>query len=88
MQFGLEDTKSGKGLPENVRELAKEGALASASKEWKKARDAYSRMVKAAPDNALAHSNQGIVEYRLEDDKKAPRHHEQSVQSNPRNSPY
>ena len=65
------------------QELAKEGALASASKDWAKARDAYSRMVKAAPDNALALSSLGIVEYRLKDYKNATNHLEQSVKINP-----
>lgn len=81
--LGLEDSKSSKGLPDSVRELAKEGALASANKDWAKARDAYQRMVKAAPDNALALANLGIVEYRLKDYKNAIKHLEGSVKISP-----
>jgi len=84
--IGLEDSKEGKGLPENVQELAKEGALASANKDWKKASDAYARMVKAAPSNALALANLGIVEYRLKEYKNAAKHLEASVKINPRMS--
>ncbi len=83
--IGLEKSKSDKdkGLPANVHELAKEGALASAQKDWPKARDAYQRMVKAAPDNALALANLGIVEYRLKDYKNAIKHLEGSVKFSP-----
>jgi tetratricopeptide (TPR) repeat protein len=81
MQIGVEDSKS--GLPRSVEHLAKEGALASAGKDWEKARDAYQRMVAAAPDNALALSNLGIVEYRLKDYQNAATHLEQSVKINP-----
>ncbi|MFK5924279.1 MAG: tetratricopeptide repeat protein [Verrucomicrobiota bacterium] len=83
LQIGLEDSKPGQGLPENVRELAKEGALASANKDWKAARTAYLKMTRAAPDNALALSNLGIVEYRLKDYKNAAIHLEASVKINP-----
>lgn len=81
MQIGLDNSKS--GLPKSVEHLAKEGALASAGKDWEKARDAYQRMVAAAPGNALALSNLGIVEYRLKDYKNAAKHLEQSVKINP-----
>ncbi len=84
LQIGRENSKSNKGLPENVRELAKEGALASANKDWKAAKEAYLKMAKAAPDNALALSNLGIVEYRLKDYQNATLHLEQSVKINPR----
>lgn len=83
LQIGLEESKPGQGLPENVRELAKEGALASANKDWKAARAAYLKMTQAAPDNALALSNLGIVEYRLKDYKNAAIHLEASVKINP-----
>ncbi len=81
LQIGLVESQS--GLPKNVEHLAKEGALASAGKDWEKARDAYQQMVAAAPGNALALSNLGIVEYRLKDYKNAAAHLEQSVKINP-----
>ncbi|NOY00784.1 MAG: tetratricopeptide repeat protein [Verrucomicrobia bacterium] len=81
--IGLEEAKSNEGLPANVHELAKEGALASAQKDWPKARDAYQRMVKSAPGNALALANLGIVEYRLKDYKNAIKHLEESVKFSP-----
>lgn len=84
LQIGRENSNADQGLPDNVAELAKEGAMASASKDWKAAKDAYLKMTQAAPDNALALSNLGIVEYRLKDYKNATLHLEQSVKINPR----
>ena len=81
--IGLENAKSNKGFPAKVHELAKEGALASAKKDWPKAREAYSKMVKTAPGNALALANLGIVEYRLKDYKNASKHLEESVTLSP-----
>ncbi|MCF6312473.1 MAG: tetratricopeptide repeat protein [Verrucomicrobiales bacterium] len=84
MQIGIEQSSRQQALPENVKELAKEGALASANKEWDAAKQAYLKMTQAAPGNALALSNLGIVEYRLKDYKNASHHLEESVKINPR----
>lgn len=58
----VEDAAS---LPPELSALAKEGALAVAEGDWKKARAAYLELVKAAPDNALAYANLGVVEHQL-----------------------
>lgn len=52
-------------LPPEVAEIAKEGALAVADGDWERARDLYLKMVKAAPDNALAYANLGVAEHQL-----------------------
>ncbi len=52
-------------LPSELVELAKEGALAVADREWEKAREIYLEMVKAAPGNALAYANLGVAEHQL-----------------------
>lgn len=52
-------------LPPEVAEIAKEGALAVADGDWEKARELYLKMVKAAPDNALAYANLGVAEHQL-----------------------
>ena len=64
LQVGVAHPAAG-ALPEGTEELAKEGAMASADLDWKKARVAYQKMVEIAPDNAMALSNLGAVEFRL-----------------------
>lgn len=64
LQVGLTPEEAGP-LPKGTEEFAKAGALASADLDWPKAKEAYSKMLKLAPDNALALSNLGAVEYRL-----------------------
>jgi Flp pilus assembly protein TadD len=51
--------------------LAKEGALASADMDWGKAREAYRQLLDKAPENALALSNLGAVEFRLGNEEAA-----------------
>jgi Flp pilus assembly protein TadD len=52
-------------LPPGLAAMAREGALAVADKNWEEARSIYLRMVKEAPDNALAYANLGVAEHQL-----------------------
>ena len=79
LQMGLTDSEITGELPEELQEFARKGALASAAKEWKKAREAFADMVKAAPDNALALANLGMVEFRLEEYEAARDHLQESL---------
>ena len=64
LQLGVVEEEAG-SLPPGTEKLAQEGALASADLDWPKAKEAYEKMLKIAPENALALSNLGAVEYRL-----------------------
>jgi len=64
LQVGVNPAEAG-GLPPGTEEVAKEGALASADMDWEKAKQAYTKLLKMAPENALALSNMGAVEFRL-----------------------
>lgn len=52
-------------LPPALAEMAREGALEVADGNWEKAREIYLRMVKEAPDSALAYANLGVAEHQL-----------------------
>lgn len=64
LQIGVNPPEAG-ALPPGTEALAKEGAMASADMEWDKAKAAYSRLLERAPENSLALSNLGAVEFRL-----------------------
>ena len=83
LQIGLSDSEITGELPEELREFARKGALASAAKKWKEARDAFTDMVDAAPENALALANLGMVEYRLEEYEAARDHLQESLEIKP-----
>lgn len=51
--------------PAGTEKLAREGALASADLDWAKAKEAYARILKLAPDHPLVLSNLGAVEFRM-----------------------
>ncbi len=94
-QFAKNDSPSGmalgvlgkevdnQGLPEALEGLAKAGAMASAEQDWPRARAAYTKMIEAAPQNALAFANLGIVEYRMENYEAARSALRRSLQLNP-----
>jgi Flp pilus assembly protein TadD len=63
--FNLGRVKDPVSLPPELAELAKEGALAVTDKKWEEARSIYLKMVKQAPDNALAFANLGVAEHQL-----------------------
>ena len=71
------------GLPEELEILAKQGAMASAKQDWEKARAVYQKMIHAAPRNALAFANLGIVEYRMRNYEAARAALRRSLQLNP-----
>ncbi len=52
-------------LPPAIAGMAREGALEVADGNWEKARSIYLRMIKEAPDSALAYANLGVAEHRL-----------------------
>ena len=84
MALGVLDKEvDNQGLPNELEELAKEGALASADQNWERARAAYQKMIDAAPRNALAYANLGIVEYRMENYEAARTALRRSLQHNP-----
>ncbi|MEO0445616.1 MAG: tetratricopeptide repeat protein [Verrucomicrobiota bacterium] len=64
LQIGVVPEGFGK-LPKDAEEWAEKGAMASADMDWKTARQAYLEMLRLAPDNPLAISNLGAVEFRL-----------------------
>ncbi|MEX2579739.1 MAG: tetratricopeptide repeat protein [Verrucomicrobiales bacterium] len=70
-------------LPPELAELAREGAVAIAGQEWEEARDAYLKMVKEAPDNALAYANLGVAEHQLGNLLAAEGNLHRSLQINP-----
>lgn len=71
------------GLPEELEILAKQGAMASAKQDWFRAREVYQKMIHAAPRNALAFANLGIVEYRMRNYEEARTALRRSLQLNP-----
>lgn len=71
-------------LPPEIAGLAKEGALFVAEGEWEKARAIYLEMIKAAPDNALAYANLGVVEHQLGNLLAAAGNLGRSTELNPR----
>ncbi len=50
-------------VPENAREAAGEGNAAFSKQDYEKARLAYSKVLELAPDNLLALTNLGVVEF-------------------------
>lgn len=52
-------------LPPAIAEMAREGALEVADGNWEKARAIYLKMIKEAPDSALAYANLGVAEHQL-----------------------
>jgi len=64
LQVGVNPAEAG-SLPPGTEQIAKEGAMASADMDWEKAKKAYINLLKMAPENALALSNLGAVEFRL-----------------------
>jgi len=50
-------------VPENAREAAGEGNAAFIKQDYKNARRAYSKVLDLAPDNLLALTNLGVVEF-------------------------
>jgi len=64
LQVGVNPAEAGV-LPPGTEALAKEGAMASADMDWDKAKKSYEQMLKMAPENPLALSNLGAVEFRL-----------------------
>ncbi len=83
LQMGLAETSIVGELPEELQEFARKGALASADKQWPKAKEAFAAMVEAAPDNALALANLGMVEYRLKEYQAACDHLRESLSIKP-----
>ena len=83
LQLGLADSEIEGELPEELQEFARKGALASAAKKWKEAKEAFREMVEAAPDNALALANLGMVEFRLEEYESARDHLRESLSIKP-----
>lgn len=71
-------------LPPGTEKWAKEGALASADLNWAKAKEAYARILKVAPDHPLALSNLAAVEFQLGNVTEATRMLERAVQLEPR----
>ncbi|MEQ1843188.1 MAG: tetratricopeptide repeat protein [Verrucomicrobiales bacterium] len=64
LQIGVNPLEAGT-LPPGTEDLAKAGAMASADRDWEKAKKVYLDLLKKAPENALALSNLGAVEFRL-----------------------
>ncbi len=79
LQLGLTGPEAANEFPEELREFAKDGALASAAKQWQKAKIAYQGMVEAAPDHPLALANLGTVEFRMEEYEAARDHLRRSL---------
>lgn len=52
-------------IPQELKELAQEGANAIAKGQWSEARELYLKMVLQAPDNPLAYANLGVAEYQM-----------------------
>lgn len=52
-------------LPPAIAGMAREGALEVADGNWEKARAIYLKMIKEAPDSALAYANLGVAEHQL-----------------------
>ncbi len=73
LKVGVNPDQAGK-FPPGTEELAKKAALAASDLDWKAARDAYTQMLAKAPDNSLALSNLGAVEFRLGNAEAAIRH--------------
>jgi Tfp pilus assembly protein PilF len=83
LQMGLAESEIVGELPQELQEFARKGALASAAKKWKEAKDAFDDMVAAAPENALALANLGMVEFRLEEYQAARDHLRESLSIKP-----
>ncbi len=64
LQVGVNPAEAGV-LPPGTEALAKEGAMASADMDWDKAKKVYLQLLEKAPENPLALSNLGAVEFRL-----------------------
>ncbi len=64
LQVGVAPEGAGE-LPPGTEELSRKGALASAAKDWRGAKLIYEEMILLAPNNPLALSNLGAVEFRL-----------------------
>lgn len=70
LQIGADESRE-RSFPEGSEELAKEGALAAADREWEKSRDIYLKILKMDEENPLTLSNLGAIEYRLGNLEKA-----------------
>lgn len=70
-------------LPPELKELARQGTMAVAVKDWKKARVIFLKLIEKAPDNALAYANLGVVEHQLKNLSAAGANLTRSVQINP-----
>lgn len=79
----LDKSVDDQGLPAELEEVSKEGALASADQDWNRAAAAYEKMIQLAPRNALAYANLGIVEYRRKNFEAARTALRRSLQLNP-----
>jgi tetratricopeptide (TPR) repeat protein len=79
----LDKSVDDQGLPAELEEVSKEGALASADQDWNRAATAYEKMIQLAPRNALAYANLGIVEYRRKNFEAARTALRRSLQLNP-----
>jgi len=70
LQVGVAPEGAGE-LPPGTEELSRQGALASADQNWKRAKLIYEEMLVIAPTNPLALSNLGAVEFRLGNMRRA-----------------
>lgn len=52
-------------IPAEVKQLAEDGARATAKGNWFEARELFNQMVLKTPDNPLAYANLGVAEYQL-----------------------
>lgn len=80
---GFADAETG-SLPAFTTELAKKAANAISRRDWGEAKAAYVEMLAGAPDNALALSNLGAVEYQMGDLAAAREHLEHAVREQPK----
>ncbi len=83
VEIGAEDAQEVGKLPALTNELASRGAAAISKRDWKAAREIYTEMVEAEPDNALALANLGSVEYQLKDFDAAVEHLGKAVRQRP-----
>jgi len=82
LRVGVNPAEAG-ALPPGTEELAKQGALASADMDWEKAKAAYLQLLGKAPENALALSNLGAVEFRLGNEEGALGYLERATRAAP-----
>lgn len=70
LQVGVAPMGAGE-LPAGTEELSRQGALAAADNDWRRAKLVYEEMILLAPNNPLALSNLGAVEFRLGNMRRA-----------------